>query len=94
MKKIIKLKESDLSLIVGKVINESLGVPEGILEASEDLYEKLISELNNTSLDTNDNEHEIEFLFNFTIGDLEIETGKLLLMLTRNGMTRQKKGMK
>lgn len=92
MKKIIKLKESDLSLIVGKVINESLGVPEGILEASEDLYEKLISELNNTSLDTNDNEHEIEFLFNFTIGDLEIETAKIIIDVDSKWNDPSKKG--
>ena len=79
MKKIIKLKESDLTLIVKNVINESLGVPEGILEASENLYEKLISELNNISLDTNETEHEIEFPFDFKISDLEMESAKIIL---------------
>lgn len=79
MNKIIKLKESDLNLIVRKVISESLGVPEGILEASENLYEELIKELSNNSFDTDEKEYEIDFPFKYEIGDLPIHSAKIVV---------------
>lgn len=83
MKKIIKLKESDLESIVNKVISESLGVPQGILETSENLYEEFVKELNKKTYDTDEDEYDIEFDVNYQIGDLSITSANIGLDINK-----------
>jgi hypothetical protein len=83
MKKVIKLKESDLELIVNKVISESLGVPQGILDTSENLYQDFVKELTKNTYDTSDEEYEIKFDVNYQIGDLSITSINVILDINK-----------
>jgi hypothetical protein len=71
------LKESELRLSIRKVLLERLGVPEGILETAEKLYEDIIRNLDQNTFDESENEYEFEFTVNYKISDLEIDSVKV-----------------
>jgi hypothetical protein len=66
------------------MISEKLGVPENIIEISQDLYEKILKELSNQNLKYQKKEKEFNFLFNFfdldyKISDYNIESISLVI---------------
>ena len=68
------IKESELRLTIRKVLLERLGVPQGILETSEKLYEDLMEVLEQNTFDENENEYEFDFDVNYKVSDLEIDS--------------------
>ncbi len=67
-------------------ISERLGVPDNIIEVSEDLYEKILKELSNENLKYQTKEKEFNFLFNFfdldyKISDYNIESISLVIQV-------------
>ena len=68
------IKESELRLTIRKVLLERLGVPQGILETSEKLYEDLMEALEQNTFDENENEYEFDFDVNYKVSDLEIDS--------------------
>ena len=83
MKKVIKIDESDLQLIVKKVLVEALGVPDGILESSEELYDKFINESEKIIVNKQD-EYEFYFDVDYTIGDLNIDQVTITIDTIKN----------
>ena len=71
------LKESEIRLSIRKVLLERLGVPEGILETAEKLYDDIIRELDQNTFDENQGEYEFDFNVNYKISDLEIDSVKV-----------------
>jgi hypothetical protein len=83
MKKVIKIDESDLQLIVKKVLVEALGVPDGILESSEELYDKFINESEKIIVNKQD-EYKFYFDVDYTIGDLNIDQVTITIDTIKN----------
>jgi len=77
------LKESELRLSIRKVLLERLGVPEGILETAEKLYEDIIRNLGQNTFDESENEYEFEFTVNYKISDLEIDSVKVYFEINK-----------
>lgn len=76
--------ESNLKSTIKKILIESIGVPEGIVETSEKLYEDLMRYLHNTSVDENDDEFEFEFdNVNYKVGDLDIDSVKVIFYIDK-----------
>ena len=78
-----KLKESELRLSIRKVLLERLGVPEGILETAEKLYEDIIRNLDQNTFDESEKEYEFEFTVNYKISDLEIDSVKVYFEINK-----------
>jgi hypothetical protein len=81
MNRSIKISESQLKKIVD-TLSESLGVPEGILETAEDLYDVFMEELvaNYDSPETNGYQVEIDGEFN--ISDLKVKKSMVMVDVT------------
>jgi hypothetical protein len=81
MNRSIKISESQLKKIVD-TLSESLGVPEGILETAEDLYDVFMEELvaNYDSPETNGYQVEIDMEFN--ISDLKVKKSMVMVDVT------------
>jgi len=77
------LKESELRLSIRKVLLERLGVPEGILETAEKLYEDIIRNLDQNTFDESEKEYEFEFTVNYKISDLEIDSVKVYFEINK-----------
>jgi len=76
--------KSNLKLTIKKILIESLGVPEGIVETSEKLYEDLMRSLHNTSVDENDDEFEFDLdNVNYKVGDLDIDSVKVIFEVNK-----------
>jgi hypothetical protein len=77
------LKESELRLSIRQVLLERLGVPEGILETAENLYEDIIRELDQNTFNENEKEYEFNFNANYKISDLEIDSVKVYFEINK-----------
>jgi len=77
------LKESELRLSIRKVLLERLGVPEGILETAENLYEDIIRNLDQNTFDESENEYEFNFTTNYKISDLDIDYVKVFFEINK-----------
>ena len=77
------LKESELRLSIKKVLLERLGVPEGILETAEKLYDDIIRELDQNTFDENENKYEFDFNVNYKISDLDIDSVKVYFEINK-----------
>jgi len=77
------IKESELRLSIKKILLERLGVPEGILETAEKLYEDLMIELEKSNFDENENEYQFEFNVDYKINDLEIDSVKVIFEINK-----------
>lgn len=70
------MKEITESTVV-KVISEALGVPEGILETSENLYDEFMKEFLSSYDEADDDGYEVDFYCDYKIGDLEINEASI-----------------
>jgi len=77
------LKESELRLSIRQVLLERLGVPEGILETAENLYEDIIRNLDRNTFDESENEYEFNFTTNYKISDLDIDYVKVFFEINK-----------
>ena len=77
------LKESELRLSIRKVLLERLGVPEGILETAEKLYDDIIRELDRNTFDENEVKYEFNFTANYKISDLDIDFVKVYFEINK-----------
>jgi hypothetical protein len=84
------LKESELRLSIKKVLLERLGVPEGILETAEKLYDDIIRELSQNTFDENEKEYEFDFNVNYKISDLDIDSVKVYFEINKWNNTSKK----
>jgi hypothetical protein len=84
------LKESELRLSIRQVLLERLGVPEGILETAEKLYDDIIRELDQNTFDENEKEYEFDFNVNYKISDLDIDSVKVYFEINKWNNTSKK----
>lgn len=77
------IKESELRLSIKKILLERLGVPEGITETAEKLYEDFMKDLERSNFDENKNEYVFYFKVNYKISDLEIDSVKVIFQINK-----------
>ena len=76
------MKEITESIVV-KVISEALGVPEGILETSEKLYDDFMKEFLSNYDEPDDDGYEVDFYCDYQIGDLEIDEASISIEIVK-----------
>jgi hypothetical protein len=76
-------KESELRLSIKKILLERLGVPEGITETAEKLYEDFMKDLEKSNYNENKNEYEFYFNVDYKISDLDIDSVKVIFQINK-----------
>ena len=77
------IKESELRLSIKKILLERLGVPEGITETAEKLYEDFMKDLEKSNYNENKNEYEFYFNVDYKISDLDIDSVKVIFQINK-----------
>lgn len=71
MRKIVRLTESDLSMIVKRVLAEKMGVPDNISETAEQLYNEIYNHFSSdtTKLSPNDQPPRLDLIGDYDVSD-------------------------